>query len=65
MQDQYVRKIPVGVSCSRLGEEDDPCAGRTTLISRVSKRKQLVLLGMRFVDARADMLDGFEKQVGS
>jgi hypothetical protein len=31
MQDQYVRKIPVGVSCSRLGEEDDPCAGWTTL----------------------------------
>ena len=31
MQDQCVRKIPVGVSCSRLGEEDDPCAGRIAL----------------------------------
>jgi len=34
-------------------------------ISRVSKRKQPVWLGMMFVDARADMLDGLEKQVGS
>jgi hypothetical protein len=34
-------------------------------IPRVSKRKQPVWLGMMFVDARADMLDGFEKQVGS
>jgi hypothetical protein len=42
-----------------------PALAGQPFTSRVSKRKQLVLLGMRFVGARADMLDGFEKQVGS
>jgi hypothetical protein len=31
----------------------------------ISQRKQPLWLGMMFVDARADMLDGFEKQAGS
>jgi hypothetical protein len=31
MQDQCVRKIPVGVPCSRLGDEDDPYTSRKTL----------------------------------
>jgi hypothetical protein len=42
-----------------------PALAGQPYISRVSKRKQPVWLGMMFVDARADMLDGFEKQVGS
>jgi hypothetical protein len=44
-----------------------PALAGQPFISRVSKRKRLGWLGMRFVDASADMLDGFESrlQVGS
>jgi hypothetical protein len=42
-----------------------PALAGKPFISCVSKRKQLARLGMGSVDSRADILDGFEKQVGS
>jgi hypothetical protein len=58
-------KIPVGVPCSRLGDEDDPCTGRKTLYLMRFETETARTARDEVVDSRADILGGFEKQVGS